>query len=387
MGTVIIDMYCKCNRVDLAYLMFYKMGFRNKVTWNTMVSGLMRIGEIGHALQVFDEMPERDVVSYTVVIDGLVKKGCYEQALDWFQRMQVSGIEPDGVTVVSVISACANLGAIGLGVWVHRVVLGLEMNENVRVRVNNSLIDMYCRCGCVEFAIQVFNGMCKRNVVSWNSIIVGFALNGNAEQTLEYFNRMQEEGFKPDEVTFTGALTACSHAGLVDEGRKLFETMIQVYKISPRIEHYGCLVDLYSRAGMLDEALKVVESMPMVPNEVVLGSVLAACNAAGDIRLAEKMMRFISELDPSGDSNYVLLSNTYAAGGDWRMASKLRRGMKSRGIEKNPGASSIEIDGVVHRFVAGDKSHVESDHIYAMLENLSRELVISGEPIVKEEDE
>ncbi|KAJ9537196.1 hypothetical protein OSB04_029929 [Centaurea solstitialis] len=375
-GTAVIDMYCKCNRLGLACLCFEKMGFKNKVTWNVLVGGLMRNGEIERALQVFDEMPERDVVSYTAVIDGFVKKGRYEHALEWFQEMQVSGVEPDYVTIVSALSACANLGAGGLGLWIHRVVMKGDMSDNIRV--NNSLIDMYSRCGCIEFARQVFHTMPKHNLVSWNSIIVGFALNGNPEETLKYFDWMQKDGFKPDGVTFTGALTACSHAGLVAEGLKLFDTMTKVHRISPRIEHYGCLVDLYSRAQMLEEALNVIKHMPMLPNEVVLGSVLAACRAAGDIRLAEKLMKFISGLNPGGDSNYVLLSNIYAAGGDWKKASGVRRRMKNRGIEKNPGRSSIEIDGIVDQFVAGDKSHVKSDHIYEMLQNLSSELMISG---------
>ncbi|KVH88288.1 Pentatricopeptide repeat-containing protein [Cynara cardunculus var. scolymus] len=352
-GTAIIDMYCKCNRVDLACLCFGKMGFKNKVTWNTLVGGLMRNGEINRAVQVFDGMPERDVISYTALIDGFVKKGHYEHALEWFQEMQTSGIEPDYVTIVSALSACANLGAGGLGLWLHRVVLEKNMSGNIRV--NNSLIDMYSRCGCIELARQVFHSMAKHNLVSWNSIIVGFALNGNPEDTLKYFHWMQKDGFKPDEVTFTGALTACSHAGLVTECLKLFDTMIKVHRISPRIEHYGCLVDLYSRARMLEEALNVIENMPMLPNEVVLGSVLAACRAAGDIRLAEKLIRFISELNPGGDSNYVLLSNIYAAGGDWQKASGVRKRMKNRGIEKIPGTSSIEINGIVDQFVAGDR--------------------------------
>ncbi|KAD6453213.1 hypothetical protein R6Q59_014970 [Mikania micrantha] len=372
-GTAIVDMYCKCNRVDMASLCFNKMGFKNKVTWNTMVSGLMRNGEISNALHMFDEMPQRDVVSYTTLIDGFVKKGQYEHALEWFQEMQASGVEPDHVTIVSALSACANLGALTLGLWLHRLVLEGSMKDNIRI--NNSLIDMYSRCGCIEFALRVFHDMCNHNLVSWNSIIVGFALNGNPEETLKYFYMMQKDGLKPDEVTFTGALTACSHAGLVDEGKKLFDMMIQVYKISPRIEHYGCLVDLYSRAGMLEEALTVIEKMPMIPNEIVLGSVLAACK---DTRLAERLMLFISELDPSGDSNHVLLSNIYAAGKDWSMASKVRRRMKIRGIEKNPGVSSIEINGIVYQFVAGDKSQSQSDRIYAMLQILSGELILSG---------
>ncbi|GKC95239.1 pentatricopeptide repeat-containing protein [Tanacetum coccineum] len=376
-GTAIIDMYCKCNRVDLALLCFQRMCFKNKVTWNTLVSGLMRNGKINRAVRVFDEMPDRDVISYTSLIDGFVKKGYYERALEWFQEMQASGVQPDFVTIVSALSACANLGALGLGLWLHRIVLDGNMLVD-NVRINNSLIDTYCRCGSTEFAVQVFHSMSKRNLVSWNSIIVGFALNGNPQESLKYFYWMQKDGLKPDGVTFTGALTACSHAGLVDEGLKLFDLMIKDYRISPRIEHYGCLVDLYSRASLLEEALNVIESMPMKPNEVVLGSVLGACRVAGDIRLAEKLMRFICKLNPGSDSNFVLLSNIYAAGGDWHKASNVRRRMKNRGIEKSPGVSSIEIDGIVYQFVAGDQSHVKSDHIYKMLDNLSHELMISG---------
>ncbi|PWA56418.1 tetratricopeptide repeat (TPR)-like superfamily protein [Artemisia annua] len=305
-GTAIIDMYCKCNRVDLALLCFQKMGYKNK-------------------------------------------KGHYEHALEWFQEMQDSGVQPDFVTIVSALSTCANLGALGLGLWLHRIVLeGNMLRDNVRI--NNSLIDIYC-------------GVRSK----WKSA-------GSSQVFLFDAKRRVE----PDGVTFTGALTACSHAGLVDEGLKLFDMMLKDYRISPRIEHYGCLVDLYSRASLLEEALNVIESMPMKPNEVVLGSVLGARKVAAGIRLAEKLMRFISKLNPSSDSNFVLLSNIYAAGGDWPKASKVRRRMKNRGIEKSPGISSIEIDGIVYQIVAGDQSHVKSDHICKMLDNLSHELMISG---------
>ncbi|KAL0460004.1 UNVERIFIED_CONTAM: Pentatricopeptide repeat-containing protein, chloroplastic [Sesamum latifolium] len=219
---------------------------------------------------MFEEMPEKDAVSWTVLIDGFVKKGRFEEALIWFQEMQSFGTTPDFVTMVSVLSAIANLGTLGLGLWLHRFVLMHDFRDNIRV--NNSLIDMYCRCGCVRLACQVFNNMPKRSLVSWNSIIVGLACNAHAEEALNYFHLMQNDGFKPDGVSYTGALTACSHAGLVEEGLKLFEAMTQVHKITPRIEHYGCVVDLYSRAGRLKEALLVVEKMPMKPNEVMLGS-------------------------------------------------------------------------------------------------------------------
>lgn len=387
-GTAVTNMYSKCGRVDLARLSFNEMGVKNKVSWNTMIDGYMRNGEFEEAIQVFDEMPNRDVISYTALIDGFVKKGHFEHALEWFQKMQLSGVEPDYVTISSVLSACANLGTLGLGLWINRFVLKQNFNENIRT--NNSLIDMYSRCGCIEFARQIFKSMPKRSLVTWNSIIVGFALNGNPEEALEYFNLMQEDGFEPDGVSFTGALSACSHAGLVDEGLKLFDVMNKVYRISPRIEHYGCIVDLYSRAGRLKEALDVIERMPMKPNEILLGSLLAACRTQGDITLAERLINDLSELGSRTDSNYVLVSNIYAAVGSWHNASTMRRKMKARGIKKKLGVSSIEIDCIIHDFVAGDKSHVDAECMYKMLEHLSFELRMFGyvpETNVKEQYE
>lgn len=371
-GTALVDMYAKFGEMGFARLNFDHMVIRNKVSWNTMINGYMRNGEFGEAIKLFDEMPERDAVSWTVLIDGFVKKAKFEEALGWFQKMQVAGTDPDFVTIVSVLSAVANLGTLGLGLWLHRFVLIQEFRGNVRV--NNSLIDMYCRCGCVDLARKVFDNMRERSLVSWNSIIVGLACNAYAEEALHYFHLMQKDGFKPDGVSFTGALTACSHAGLVEEGLKLFETMTRVHKITPRIEHYGCIVDLYSRAGRLREAVQVVEIMPMKPNEVVLGSLLAACRTCVDVDLGEVLMNCIYNMDPSGHFNYVLLSNIYAATGSWGGASKVRRKMKDRGVQKKAGVSSIEIDCTIHEFVAGDKSHADTDSIYMMLHHLSNEL-------------
>ncbi|XP_022633122.1 pentatricopeptide repeat-containing protein At1g05750, chloroplastic isoform X2 [Vigna radiata var. radiata] len=348
-GTALIDMYGKCDRVDFARLAFNQMGVRNLVSWNTMINGYMRNGRIEDALQLFDQLPAKNAVSWTALIGGFVKKDFHEEALECFREMQLAGVEYDYVTIIAVIAACANLGTLGLGLWVHRLVMTQAFRNNVRV--SNSLIDMYSRCGCIELARQVFDRMP---------------------------NRTLEEGFKPDGVSYTGALTACSHAGLINEGLKIFENMRRVRRISPRIEHYGCLVDLYSRAGRLEEAWNVLKNMPMRPNEVVLGSLLAACRTQGNIGLAENVMKYLIELDPGKDSNYVLLSNIYAAVGKWDGASKVRRRMKERGIQKIPGFSSIEIDSSIHKFVAGDKSHEEKDHIYAALKLLSFELQLCG---------
>ncbi|KAL5575941.1 hypothetical protein UlMin_017640 [Ulmus minor] len=375
-GTALVGMYAKFGLVDVARLVFDEMGMKNSISWNTMTDGYMRNGKVEHALKMFDEMPERDAISWTALIGGFVKRGQFEQALEWFRRMQLSGVKPDYVTLIAVLAACADLGTLGLGLWMNRLIMKQEFKDNIKI--NNSLIDMYARCGCIEFAFQVFDKMPERTVVSWNSIIVGFAINGHAEEALEFFNLMLKEGFKPDGVSFTGALTACSHAGLVDKGLRIFHNMKKVHGIPYRIEHYGCLVDLYSRAGRLEDALNVIEKMPMKPNEVVLGSLLAACRTRGDISLAERLMKYLSKLDPGGDSNYVLLANIYAAVGKWDGANRIRKKMKALGIQKTPGFSSIEIDCDIHEFVAGDKSHVETECVYEMLELLSFELKVSG---------
>jgi len=375
-GTALIDMYAKCGKLDYARLVFNQMGVRNLVSWNTMIDGYMKNGDVDDALKLFVKLPVKNAVSWTVVIGGFVKKECYEEALEYFREMQLAGVVPDYVTVIAIISACSNLGALGLGLWVHRLVMRKEFRDNVRVL--NSLIDMYARCGCIELARQVFDGMSQRSLVSWNSIIVGFAINGLADEALSFFRSMKKEGLEPNGVSYTGALTACSHAGLIDEGLKIFADMKRDRRNSPRIEHYGCLVDLYGRAGRLEEAWDVIQKMPMKPNEVVFGSLLAACRTQGDVELAEKVMKYLVELYPGRDSNYVLFSNIYAAVGKWDGASKVRREMKERGLQKNLAFSSIEIDSGIHEFVSGDRYHEENDYIYSALELLSFELHLYG---------
>ncbi|GAB2274555.1 hypothetical protein Dimus_039093 [Dionaea muscipula] len=346
-GTALVDMYAKSKLVELARVCFDEMVVKNSLSWNTMIDGYMRNGRFEDAVALFDEMPERDLFSWTALISGFVKQGLYERALEWFHEMQLYGIEPDHVTIIAVITACGNLGSLNLGLWVTQYVMARELWDNVKVC--NSLINMYSRCGCMNFALQVFHNMPSHTSVSWNAIINGFAVNGNADEALKYFSAMQEEGFQPDEFSFKGALSACSHAGLVDKGLLFFDNMQKIYGISPRIEHYGCIVGLYIRAGRLEDALNVVKNMKMKPNEAIIGSLLAACRNCGDVGLAEMLMK--------------------------NEAGRARRKMNTRRIiQKKPGASSVEINNEIHEFVANDQSHADNELIYAMLEILSFEL-------------
>lgn len=372
-GTALTDMYAKCGNPHIAGEVFDRMPVRNTVSFNTMIAGYMRNNKVGSALSLFDRIPKKDMVSWTVVIDGCVKNDLLEEALDYFRAMQLDRIDADYVTILAVIAACTGLGALNHGLWIHRYIKNHGLLGNIRLA--NSLIDMYSRCGCVDFAHQVFESMLNRTtLVSWNSMIVCFAVNGHCREAIEHFELMQRKGFKPDGVSFTGLLTACSHAGLVDEGLRFYETMKESYSLPPRVEHYGCLVDLLSRAGRLEEAMSVVESMPFQPNEVIFCSLLGACRVYGDVELAERVTKYMLQLDPECDSNYILLSNTYAAFGWWDGANEIRNMMKAIGVKKTPGFSNIEIDCEIHEFVAGDKSHPQCDNIYAMLNVLHCEM-------------
>ncbi|WOL20050.1 pentatricopeptide repeat-containing protein [Canna indica] len=376
LGTALVDMYAKCGCTDVAREVFDRMPVKNSVSFNTMIAGYMRNGDVDRGLSLFGKIRRKDKISWTVVIDGCVKNGLLEEALDCFRAMQLNKVDADYVTILAVIAACTGLGALGHGLWVHRYVKSQSFSSNIRL--SNSLIDMYSRCGSLNFAYQVFESMRERTLVSWNSIIVGFAANGRCHEAIEHFEIMRRDGFEPNGVSFTGVLTACSHAGLVDEGLKFYDLMREHYKLLPRVEHYGCLVDLLSRAGRLEEAMNVVESIPFEPNEVILSSLLAACRVHGDIELAERVMEYLLRLDPESDSNYILLSNIYAAVGRWDGVNEVRNMMKVIGVKKTPGFSSIDIDCEMHEFVAGDRSHPKCDDIYTMLDFLRCEMELCG---------
>ncbi|GFY88400.1 tetratricopeptide repeat (TPR)-like superfamily protein [Actinidia rufa] len=255
-----------------------KLGFGSDVyVSNSLIHFYASCGCLHSARDVFEKMPKRSVVSWNAMIDAFVRLGEFECALKLFDEMG-SWFEPDGYTLPSIVNACAGLGALSLGMWVHAYVLrNCESDVADGVLLNSSLVDMYCKCGSLEIAEQVFERMHKRDIHSWNSMILGLAMHGQAEAALEYFTGMVDEGFVPNSVTFVGVLSACNHRGMVSEGREYFDIMIRDYKIEPVLEHYGCLVDLLARAGFIDEALDLVSTMPMKPDVVIWRSLLDAC--------------------------------------------------------------------------------------------------------------
>ena len=305
------------------------------------------------ACRMFDKMPTRSLVSWNAIVDGFVAGGRFEAALDLFRELQRE-FKPDKFSFQSLIAACEGIGALSLGMWAHAFLLKRGVCD---VLVNNSLVKMYAQCGSLVLARQLFDSMPDRNLASWNAMIMGFSIHGFSRESLDTFARMQEEGIKPDEITFIGVLCACSHGGLVHEGRVHFANMVGVHGVEPRIEHYGCMVDLFGRARLTDEALDLVLRMPFKPDAVIWRSLLDACSKSNTMmEVGETMARRVCDSE-GGDSwssgVFVLLSRIYATAKRWSEVELVRKFMGERGIWKAPGCSFIEIDGIVHEFLAG----------------------------------
>ncbi|XP_057488080.1 pentatricopeptide repeat-containing protein At1g08070, chloroplastic-like [Actinidia eriantha] len=372
-----ITCYCKLGRIESARLIFDRNPVKDVVSWNAIIDGYCKLGQLVNADELFVRMGSaKNSVTWNTMIAGYVQSREFGRAICAFQQMQAECVKPTEVTMVSLLSACAHLGALDMGEWIHAYIR--KKNFRVDVVLGNALIDMYCKCGSIDAALDVFHGLTVKNIFCWNSIIVGLGMNGYGEEAINIFISMEKENIKPDGVTFVGLLSGCSHSGLVSAGRRYFSQMGSVYRIQPGIEHYGCMVDLLGRSGFLEEALEVIQTMSMKPNSVVWGSLLRACQVHKNTKVSEQVTQYLLELDPCDGGNYVFLSNLYASLNRWDDVNICRRLMIERGVHKTPGCSSIEVDNVVHEFVAGDTSHPEFRQINVFLDEIAKELERHG---------
>eukprot|EP01018_Ginkgo_biloba_P019235 Gb_06193 [translate_table: standard] len=343
---------------------------------NSLIAMYASCGSIKIARHLFDKMSKRNVVSWNSMIAGYAQSGHVKEALSLFIHMQLANIKPNWVTMVSLLPAFVYLAALQQGKWIHGYITRLGFESNVVVAT--ALIDMYAKCGSLKIARQLFDKMPNRNVVSWNAMIAGYGMHGCGKDALALFYQMQRTGTKPNQITFVGVLSACSHAGLVDEGWRYFNLMTQVYDIKPTVEHYACMVDLLGRAGRMDEAYDFIKKMPVEPDAGVWGALLGACRIHCNIKLGECVAEHLFDLEPEDAGYYVLLSNIYAAAGRWDDASKVRTMMKEKGLNKTPGYSLIEVNNKVHAFLVGDRSHPQSCEIYSMLNTLAAQMKEAG---------
>ncbi|XP_016189214.1 pentatricopeptide repeat-containing protein At4g21300-like [Arachis ipaensis] len=344
-GSAITDMYSKCGRLDLAY-------------------------------QFFRRMPERDSVCWNSLITSFSQNGKPEMAINIFRGMGRSGTKFDSVSLSSALSASANIPALYSGKEMHGFVIRNAFTSDTIV--TSALIDMYSKCGKLAMAQYVFDLMYWRNEISWNSIIAAYGNHGRPRECLDLFHEMLKAGIHPDHVTFLVIISACAHAGLVDEGISYFRCLTESYGICAKMEHYACMVDLYGRVGCLHEALDTIKSMPRAPDAGVWGTLLGACRVHGNVELARLASEHLLELDPQNSGYYVLLSNIHAGAGEWSDVLKIRSRMKEKGVQKICGYSWIDVNGSTHMFSAADGSHPQSFEIYMILESRLLELKKQG---------
>ncbi|XP_019097005.1 PREDICTED: putative pentatricopeptide repeat-containing protein At3g15930 [Camelina sativa] len=367
----LVNAYAACGEMDIAVRIFRSMKTRDVISWTSVVKGFVESGNLELARTYFDQMPVRDRVSWTIMIDGYLRADCFNESLEMFREMQCAGMIPDEFTMVSVLTACAHLGSLEIGEWVKTYIDKNKIKNDVVV--GNALIDMYFKCGCSEKAQNVFRDMDQRDKFTWTAMVVGLANNGQGQEAIEVFLQMQEMSIQPDAITYLGVLSACNHSGMVDQARKIFAKMRSNHRTEPSLAHYGCMVDLLGRAGLVKEAYEIIMNMPMNPNSIVWGALLGACRLHNDEPMAELAAKKILELEPDNGAVYALLCNIYAGCERWDDLLEVRRKMIDITVKKTPGFSLIDVNGFAHEFVAGDKSHLQSEEIFVKLEELTQE--------------
>ncbi|KMZ56505.1 Pentatricopeptide repeat-containing protein [Zostera marina] len=371
----LIDMYGKCGDLVSARHLFDDMGWRFWQAWNAMIDGYSKSGDLDSARDIFDQMDDRrNLVSFNSMIIGYIQNSKINDALTLFSQMRNSGPDPDVFTVSDLLTSFANTGGLNEGKVLHGILIKAIQTDNNDVFIGTSLLNMYAKCGRIDNAIQVFEKMIHKDGTAWSAMISGLATNGKGELALEYFYTMRNHGISPNSGVYVGVLNACSHSGLLDEGRRNFKRMKYVDEIEPEIEHYGCMVDLLGRTGCLDEAEELIKSMPMEPSGPIWNSLLGACRVHKKINLAEKVADKIFHLDPFDNGVYVQLYNIYESCGRREDASTVRRVMEKRGIKKPKGYSSIIVCQRMHVFSAGEKSHPEILDIQKMSVEIAEKL-------------
>ncbi|XP_050224598.1 putative pentatricopeptide repeat-containing protein At3g49142 [Mercurialis annua] len=403
-GNGLIAMYGKCKCLNEARQVLDEMPCRDVVSWNSMVAGYALNERFNDALklcremegfnfkpddctmasllpavtntssdnvlyveEMFMKLAKKSRISWNVMIAMYVNNTMPKKAAALYAQMEENGIEPDVVSVVSVLPACGDLSAVSIGRRIHEYVGRKKLFPNLLLE--NALIDMYAKCGSLQDARAVFEKMKFRDVVSWTSIISAYGISGQGRDAVAVFEDMQKSGLRPDSIAFVSVLAACSHAGLLKEGQYYFNLM-SVYGIIPKLEHFACMVDLLGRAGKIDEAYGFISQMPLQPNERVWGALLSACRVYSNMNIGILAADHLFQLNPEQSGYYVLLSNIYAKAGRWPDVAAVRSIMQSKGIKKIPGISNVEHNNAVRTFLAGDRSHPHSNEIYEQLDVL-----------------
>nr|AYM00761.1 pentatricopeptide repeat protein [Salvia miltiorrhiza] len=369
MMNAMLDMYVKCGGVEKAKEIFDRMEVRDVFSWTSMINGHAKNGEVELARKLFDEMPERNVVSWNAMIGGYSQNNMPMEALELFHKMESEAFAPPmETTLVSVLSACAQSGCMEVGQRIHDHYVK-KKRIHLSTILCNAFVDMYAKCGSIDTARKIFDETTKKDLVSYNSMIVAYASHGHAGKALGLFEHMVELGFKPDNITFVGILSACAHGGLVEEGWGYFRGM-ESFGVTPAMEHYACVIDLLGRVGLLKEAYGLINSMEMEADEAIWGALLNGCRMHANVELGKLAAEKLMVLDPGHSGTYVLLASLCADNKKWGDVRMARSMMREKGVKKTAGSSLIEVEGEFHEFLVADESHPHSQAIYRVLDEI-----------------
>ncbi|KAF6137530.1 hypothetical protein GIB67_031809 [Kingdonia uniflora] len=335
---------------------------------SSLISLYSRCGDLDSSYNVFDKMPVRNAVTWTAMIASFAQHWEIEMCLELYHQMRCSALKPNDYTLTSLISACTGTGVLGHGKSAHGQTI--RMGFELYTHVANAIISMYSKCGNVEEAFYVFRSMQRRDLISWNSMIAGYAQHGLAERAINLFEEMEKGKIEPDAITFLGILSSCRHAGLVKEGRACFSLMFQ-HGVQPAMDHYSCIVDLLGRCGLLDEALEFIQKMPIRPNAVIWGSLLSSSRLHGNVHIGVQAADSLLFLEPDCAATFLQLVNLYASAGCWDKAARARKIVKDRGLKTYPGHSWIELRNEVYRFGAEGMPNDKVNDILGVVDGLS----------------
>lgn len=348
----------------------------DQVTFSNVLGAYIQSGHLDDASKIFSMMKGKDKICWTTMIVGFAQKGKEEEALMLFREMLLQGIKPDGFTISSLVSSCAKLALLHHGQVVHGKSITIGVDNNLQV--TSALVNMYCKCGVIEDAWVLFSMTPTRNVICWNSMIWGFAQNGQDIEALALYEKMLQENLKPDSVTFLSVLSACRHAGLVEKGQGYFRRISELHSMTPTLDHYACMIGLLGCSGNLDKAVDLIKDMPHDPDSLIWSTLLSVSAKKSNIKHGEMAARHLFELEPLNAGPYIMLSNMYASLGRWEDVKSVRSLMKAKNVKKFAAYSWIEIDNYIFKFVAEDRTHPETEMIYKELNRLIKKLQEAG---------
>ncbi|KAJ1703137.1 hypothetical protein LUZ63_002916 [Rhynchospora breviuscula] len=350
---------------------------REPLVGTALLIAYTKMGRTCESLSIFRSIDAKDIIAWSAMLACHAQAGDSEGAVNLFKEMVMQRVKPNEYSLSSVIDAsCSANAPTDLGKQFHAVTIKYKYLNSICV--SSALVTMYAKKGSIESAQKVFDRQSNRDLVSWNSIICSYAQHGYGERALEILREMEKSGVEMDGVTFIGVLTGCAHAGLLEEGKRYFNSMVNVHHIKPTMEHYSCMIDLYSRSGRLSEASDLINRMPFPADARVWRTLLGACRMHRNIELGEIAAKNLISLEPDNPAAYVLLSNMYAGLGKWEERTKIRKMMDGRNVKKEAGCSWIQIRSTVHSFIASDTSHPMSSKIYEKLEEMMIRLKKDG---------